>query len=83
MPAEAYDTLDSFDKKEIEGVITFGDIEKIQKIGNAFLVRVSEGISECAKETLSLIKEGKNVICLGSVEFANDIKITLAKLMIV
>ena len=83
MPAEAYGTLDSFDKKEIEGVITFGDIEKIQKIGNAFLVRVGEGISECAKETLSLIKEGKNVICLGSVEFANDIKTTLAKLMIV
>lgn len=83
LPAEAHGVLDSFDIKEIAGLIVLGDIEAVRKTEKEFSMRTCDSVGECAMEMLSLIREGKNVICLGSVEFANDMKTTLAKFMIV
>ncbi len=83
LPATARDALSSFDIKEIKGLITLGEMNSAQFDESGIETVAKESLNECAKETLSLIRQEKNVLCLGSVEFAYEMKNALAKLMIV
>lgn len=83
LPVNALCALSSFDVKEIEGLVTLGKMNSAQLDEGGVEALAMDSISECAEEILSLIRQGKNVLCLGSVEFASEMKSTLAKLMIV
>jgi folylpolyglutamate synthase/dihydropteroate synthase len=83
LPREAASALSSFDIKEIEGLISLGDIGYSESCGKELSEIVCDSITECAREIQTLIRDGKNVICLGSCEFASEMKSTLARLMIV
>ena len=81
LPREAASALSSFDIKEIEGLISLGDIGYSESCGKELSEIVCDSITECAREIQTLIRDGKNVICLGSCEFASEMKSTLARLM--
>ena len=83
LPYQGKDALNSFDVKDIKGLIALGQIDAAEYESSGAVLIEKESINDCAKEVLSLMKQGKNVLCLGSVEFACEMKGALHKLMIV
>ena len=83
MPADALDALTSFDLKEIEGLVTLGECSTDGVINENAEHISKNSVTECAEEVYSLVKQRKNVICIGSIEFAQDMKNTLSKLMLI
>lgn len=83
LPAQYIDTVSSFDIKDVKGLITLGEINKAEYEASRTEVIFKDCINDCSKEILALIKQGENVLCLGSVEFTGEMKNTLRKLMMV
>lgn len=83
LPAQNIEAVSSFDVKDVKGLITLGNIDTAEYEKSGMDVIFKDSVSDCSKEVLSLIKQGKNVLCLGSVEFADEMKSTLNKLMII
>ena len=81
LPENSLDALSSFETKEIEGIVVLSKSDIACEIEENAILKNS--IAECAKEILTLIKQGKNILCFGSVVFAYEMKSALAKLMIV